>query len=127
MKSLTNFPPLFLILVFTSCLPIRSQLTLDPDFKLSIDILKIEPKKDSLENEIIITYQITNNSKHNFERPLRRDYYAAFTLKTKDGKEIGEYDGLYGIILAGQTKIMKEYVELHSYKYESIEASIYIR
>ena len=127
MNSLINSSALFLILLFTSCLPIRSQLKLDPDFKLSIEILKIEPKKSNPENEITIIYQVTNNSKHNFERPLERDYYAAFAIKTEDGKEIGKYDSLYGIILAGQTIIRKEDVELHLYKYETIEASIYIK
>lgn len=97
---------------------------IEHSYNLSVKILSVSEKNSY--NKIKVSYEITNNSGKIFENSKSR-YYAFFIVRTKSGKEIGDYRWIFKRIPAGVSIILNDFIDIALYEFDSISASIYIK
>ena len=102
----------------------NSMNRIQKDFDITTKVLDIR-KKSKENNEYIIDYEITNHSDQMFSKRNRK-YFVFFIIKTKSGREIGHYKQIYDRIHPATTILKNTIVNLSTYLFDSISASIYI-
>ncbi|TPN89220.1 hypothetical protein [Aquimarina algicola] len=124
---------LILVIISTSCgsfvyngsyVNRNASEKISEDFQIDINVLEVN-KRDKGKGEYKIDYELVNNSDKIFTQ-TKKKYFAFFIITTTSGKEIGHYERIFDKIHPGTTVIKDTRVDLSTYTFESISASIYI-
>lgn len=94
------------------------------NFEITTKVLEVK-KKNKETNMYVIDYEVTNDSDQIFTKSKKK-YFVFFVIKTKSGREIGHYQQIYDKIHPGTTIIKDTRIDLSTYQFESISASIYV-